>query len=1033
MSKKLKTLICAVLAGMMVTTSTGFVSLAADDNASTSGSGANIAEDGKAAADAAAATAAPEASAAPAATETPEATAAPAASEATEAPAATETPANSYDSDTYYQNALKVCTGLGIITGYEDGSVKPESTVTRAEMATIVLRMLDNTTTVDYKNVFTDLTAEHWAAKTIQTAVEQGILDGMGDGTFLPDGEVKYEQVLKMVVAAMGYSVDAVKSGGYPNGYISVASSPLKLLDGVKGMTGQSLERGEVIKVVYNALQAPDRKIIRYEGENAIWETTDSLGVEKFELYNDKGVLTTTQNISIASGIETKDGVIVIDGIQYKCDFNVDEYVGTKVKFFYIDDNADDPKIIALYSDGQSTEIKADGEDVEEITANTVKIKTSKTSSSTKTYKTNNASIIYNGTILNDADYKASGKTEDFYDFINPTLGTVRLVDYDADDIYDIIFVDKYETFIVNSATSDKVTGKINGENVTIEYDADDNDQTITVTKSGTAASIKNLKKNDVASLRRNIDETILDFTVTGDSITGKVEMTGTDDETGYMTATINGTEYKLDVNVVNDVKNGVSGSFFTDMFNVIGYCPSLSNENDTYAVIANVFDDDMGELVIRLFNQKGEALDLKPAGSVNYWAPGAKEASTANENTLRRDLKDETKLVKIDGKPLKLCKYRVNSSGKITKLYMAVDITKIDEEERRSSDGLLVHGESMKNKAAAGGAVEGYFINDGIVEFTVPSESEDRSNPANYSTGSVTASAYKNAEDGVNTIFTVGDFTNSKYPQVLVKYATGATSLAAVTDVSTASDAPSFILKKIIPSVDSEGEPTFKLIGYSNGAEVSYMTAANTGIYDFGGWDAGSGEYQAVGNAALFDATSSDPSKLSKLIRPGDIFVVNVSGGNATTLIRMVSVAKLAKTAIDKTEIASDGDKSVYQWMAPAGASAKGSNTRDKFYIGWAKNVDVEDSAFIDLVSANGTSDGKVVYDSTAVFSNATLKVDAEGNIVDVEISEDGGIEPGEIATYEGADDTVFDFCVFKALKGNMHSGYVITIEIEG
>lgn len=1011
MSKKLKALICAVLTGMMVTTSTGLVSLAADEEAPpASGSGADIVEDIK---DAENAVEALE-------------TAKPA---ATEAPAE---PVKSYDNDIYYQNALKVCAGLGIITGYADGSVKPESTVTRAEMATIVLRMLDNLTTVDYKNVFTDLTADHWAAKNIQTAVEQGILDGMGDGTFLPDGEVKYEQVLKMIVAAMGYTVDATKAGGYPNGYISVASSPLKLLDSVNGVTGQSLERGEVIKVVYNALQAPFRTIARYEGNNPIWETKDSLGVEKFKLYNDKGVLTTTPNITIASGVETKDDVVVIDGTEYRCDFNVDEYVGTKVKFFYIDEKADDPKIIALYSDGRSTEIKADAEDVEEITANTVKIKTSKNSNSTKTYKTANASVIYNGTILNAADYAASGNTEDYYDFIKPTLGTVRLVDYDADDIYDIIFVDKYETFIVNSATSEKVTGKINGVSVTIEYDADDTDQTITVIKSGSNASIKNLKKNDVASLRRNIDETILDFTVTGESVTGKVEMTGIDDETGYQTATINGTEYKLDANVVDDVKNGVSGTFYTDMFNVIGYCPSLSNENDTYAVIANVFDDDTGELVIRLFNQKGEALDLKPAGSVNYWAPGAAEATTANENTLRRDLKDESKLVKIDGKPLKLCKYRVNSSGKITKLYMAVDIATIDEEERRSSDGLLVHGSSMKNNPAAGGAVAGYFINDGIVEFTIPSEADDRSNPANYSTGSVTASSYKNTEDGVNTVFTVGDFTNSKYPQVLVKYATGATSLSAVTDVSTASSAPSFILKKIIPSVDSEGEPIFKLVGYSNGAEVSYMTASNTGIYDFGGWDAGSGEYQALNNKAIFDATSSDPSTLTKIIRPGDIFVVNVSGGNATTLVRMVSVAKLAKTAVDKNEIAVDGDKSTYQWMAPAGASAKGSNTRDKFYIGWAKNVDVEDSAFIDLTSANGTGSGSVVYDSAAVFSNATLKVDSNGNIADVKISEDGGIEPSEIATYDGADDTVFDFCLFKSLKGNMNSGYVITIEIE-
>lgn len=62
-----------------------------------------------------------------------EATEAPAGAEATEAPVATVAPTtsgSSYDNDSYYDKALSLCSALGIITGYEDGSVKPDSKVT---------------------------------------------------------------------------------------------------------------------------------------------------------------------------------------------------------------------------------------------------------------------------------------------------------------------------------------------------------------------------------------------------------------------------------------------------------------------------------------------------------------------------------------------------------------------------------------------------------------------------------------------------------------------------------------------------------------------------------------------------------------------------------------------------------------------------------------------------------------------------------------------------------------------------------------
>ena len=131
MGNKMKKLICALLASAMLVGSVGVVGFADEDtNAET------------------------------VVTTSAEATEKPADAEATEAPVATVAPTtsgSSYDNDSYYDKALSLCSALGIITGYEDGSVKPDSKVTRAEMASIVLRMLDLTSTSTYQNGFTDI------------------------------------------------------------------------------------------------------------------------------------------------------------------------------------------------------------------------------------------------------------------------------------------------------------------------------------------------------------------------------------------------------------------------------------------------------------------------------------------------------------------------------------------------------------------------------------------------------------------------------------------------------------------------------------------------------------------------------------------------------------------------------------------------------------------------------------------------------------------------------------------------------------
>lgn len=237
----------------------------------------------------------------------------------------------------------------------------------------------------------------------------------------------------------------------------------MSLLKGVKGAVGQDMPRGEVIKAVYNALMAPYRKITGTKNGQPVYEANDTLGVEKFKLYEEEGVVVSTPNGTITSGIQKKDDRIVVDGVQYKVNLtDIDKYLGTKVTFYYIDSTSDVPEVIAIVSSGKSEEVTIDADDIDKMsvygtngeTAGTLTAFTSKKSNTTKKYNVSGATVIYNGSVLTAADYSASGNTESYDDFIIPEVGTVKIVDYDADGVYDIVFVDSYETMLVTTAAN---------------------------------------------------------------------------------------------------------------------------------------------------------------------------------------------------------------------------------------------------------------------------------------------------------------------------------------------------------------------------------------------------------------------------------------------------------------------------------------------------------------------------------------------------------------------------------------------------
>lgn len=99
--------------------------------------------------------------------------------------------------DAWYYNYIGYIEKFGVITGYEDGTFKPQNTITRAEFVTMASRFA--TVTKEFKCDFTDVTTEHWAYDYIAFAAGNGWIGGYEDNTFRASNSITRAEVVTIV------------------------------------------------------------------------------------------------------------------------------------------------------------------------------------------------------------------------------------------------------------------------------------------------------------------------------------------------------------------------------------------------------------------------------------------------------------------------------------------------------------------------------------------------------------------------------------------------------------------------------------------------------------------------------------------------------------------------------------------------------------------------------------------------------------------------------------------------------------------
>lgn len=162
------------------------------------------------------------------------------------------------------EQQFNVLKDAGIVTGYPDGTAGLDKSITRAELAKVIVKSINLepiTGVATYKDK--NYTASHWAAPFIEAATQAGILEGknLEKKLFDPTGNVTVQELAKVLVAALKLEVPAETNNTateWAKGYVEAAVKAGYLEAGINYQANATRAQAVVASyAIYEANQVP--------------------------------------------------------------------------------------------------------------------------------------------------------------------------------------------------------------------------------------------------------------------------------------------------------------------------------------------------------------------------------------------------------------------------------------------------------------------------------------------------------------------------------------------------------------------------------------------------------------------------------------------------------------------------------------------------------------------------------------------------------------------------------------------------------
>ena len=614
------------------------------------------------------------------------------------------------------EGAVNVLSALGVVDGFTDGTYKPEQTVTRAQMAKLIVAALGVSEYATAKNSsYTDMGSAQWAIPVVEYATNLGIINGVGNGKFAPNKTVTYEQVATMICRALGYTTASKEMNGtYPAVFVQKARA-LGILENVQGYAlGTGANRGDCAIMLYNALDLAQV----YADADGVTRTKAGSDAGEYNGTNGTGYVTMMGTLNKSGN--TSYGVLT-DTDADKAVFNVNSYVGAAAKIVKNKNN----EVIAL-GDIKTTFLTGDfDKDDQTFTVGDTEYKLNPSNIYTKFRNSSNyaADATVSSSDSSDIKYFYNGevttKASEQYplskDQKNITLACV----VDGKTITAVYSIAKWDNAIYKMATSsDKTTISKNQKLYGYEFDTDKNgdiDASSYILEG--VESLDKIAEDNVLEIYVGKDNKINKLCVGTKTVEGtlsKVINVSNDDKSKL---TIEGTTYKC-----YKPGNGVTVSHDSDSVAVGDKVKAyLTSGNQVYKIEQNASASNYG-VIIDLGESEGSYANDVTFELKMITADGSKKAYVIDDDFV--DDNDGNNGVKYfnksgkawsAGKAGDFIKYSINSNGEID------DMTILNNTATKQSKvkDTVGNGSAANDKITKSGTYNGIMISDSAVIYT--------------------------------------------------------------------------------------------------------------------------------------------------------------------------------------------------------------------------------------------------------------------------------------------------------------------------
>ena len=410
---------------------------------------------------------------------------------------------------------------LGVVNGYDDGSFKPNGTVTRAEMAKMiyVLRTGNSDASAynDDKSSFTDI-GSHWARGYIKYCQSLGIIAGKSNTKFCPNDKVTAQEAAKMLLVTLGY--DATKAGLTGANWASKTNALADengLLEDVNTSLAAALPRQYAAQIIYNAL---DMDTVKYEDGEVVKNETTKTEMKQVPNYAADGktilsystvATTVTENETVGEKYLklVTDEDLILDSMSY--DDNKDQYsflgytkikgdysalMGQKVKVLHEKNKTD--KVFGVYADPDSKVVAtAICDDLDTVSSSNEKIKVDGTE-----YKTDGA--LSSVQVFDFNQSAVAGKLASYIDNADVAPYSIKLIDNDDNGKIDRAVVTPFTvnevTYVGSTSLTLKGIGSVDKDDIILSDDVKKDDYVKVIAAANSVKEKRVASKVDVVT-----------------------------------------------------------------------------------------------------------------------------------------------------------------------------------------------------------------------------------------------------------------------------------------------------------------------------------------------------------------------------------------------------------------------------------------------------------------------------------------------------------------------------------------------------